>query len=113
MSVIKPMVSNIARWLRIGGAVAVEHDDTNGAQTAGLFSQRRVFGEVAEHPPIWRDAHDSSSLCVCPRMSKRNGHVLPGRPGRTRSDTARGGVRPMTQDGRDVGHAIPDGRMVA
>ena len=52
LSVIKPMVSNIARWLRIGGAVAVEHDDTNGAQTAELFSQRRVFGEVAEHPDL-------------------------------------------------------------
>jgi len=52
LSVIKPMVSNIARWLRIGGAVAVEHDDTNGAQTAELFAQRRVFGEVAEHPDL-------------------------------------------------------------
>lgn len=49
LSVIKPMVSNIARWLRIGGAAAVEHDDTNGALVAELFAQRRVFGDVVEH----------------------------------------------------------------
>lgn len=52
LSVIKPMVSNIARWLRIGGAVGVEHDDTNGAQVAELFAQRRVFGDVTEHPDL-------------------------------------------------------------
>ena len=27
LSVIKPMISNIARWLRIGGAAGIEHDD--------------------------------------------------------------------------------------
>ncbi|TCN55671.1 release factor glutamine methyltransferase [Rhodococcus sp. SMB37] len=52
LSVIKPMISNVARWLRIGGAVAVEHDDTNGGQVAALFSGRRVFGDVAEHPDL-------------------------------------------------------------
>ncbi|GAB2661750.1 peptide chain release factor N(5)-glutamine methyltransferase [Prescottella soli] len=52
LSVIKPMVNNIARWLRIGGAVGVEHDDTNGAQVAELFRTRRVFGHVAEHPDL-------------------------------------------------------------
>lgn len=52
LSVIKPMVSNIARWLRIGGAAAVEHDDTNGMLVAELFEQRRVFGDVVEHPDL-------------------------------------------------------------
>ncbi|MDH6281448.1 release factor glutamine methyltransferase [Rhodococcus sp. LBL1] len=52
LSVIKPMVNNIARWLRIGGAVGVEHDDTNGSQVAELFRTRRVFGHVAEHPDL-------------------------------------------------------------
>ncbi len=52
LSVIKPMVNNIARWLRIGGVVGVEHDDTNGAQVAELFRARRVFGHVAEHPDL-------------------------------------------------------------
>jgi len=52
LSVIKPMVNNIARWLRIGGTVGVEHDDTNGAQVAELFRSRRVFGHVVEHPDL-------------------------------------------------------------
>lgn len=52
LSVIKPMISNVARWLRIGGAVAIEHDDTNGAGVAALFGARRVFGDVAEHPDL-------------------------------------------------------------
>ena len=46
------MISNIARWLRIGGALAIEHDDSNGGQVAALLRERRVFGEVAEHPDL-------------------------------------------------------------
>ncbi|MGW0041852.1 peptide chain release factor N(5)-glutamine methyltransferase [Rhodococcus sp. NPDC003348] len=52
LSVITPMVSNIARWLRIGGALAIEHDDSNGGQVAALLRERRVFGEVAEHDDL-------------------------------------------------------------
>ncbi|NKS72531.1 peptide chain release factor N(5)-glutamine methyltransferase [Rhodococcus hoagii] len=52
LSVIKPMINNIARWLRIGGAVGVEHDDTNGDQVAELFRARRVFDRVVEHPDL-------------------------------------------------------------
>ncbi|MFF0815655.1 peptide chain release factor N(5)-glutamine methyltransferase [Rhodococcus sp. NPDC003318] len=52
LSVIAPMISNIARWLRIGGALAIEHDDSNGGQVAALLRERRVFGEVAEHPDL-------------------------------------------------------------
>ncbi|MGL4306545.1 MAG: peptide chain release factor N(5)-glutamine methyltransferase [Mycobacteriaceae bacterium] len=49
LDVIKPMVSNVARWLRIGGGVGVEHDDSHGSRVADLFTARRVFGDVAEH----------------------------------------------------------------
>ncbi|NLE81332.1 MAG: peptide chain release factor N(5)-glutamine methyltransferase [Rhodococcus sp.] len=52
LSVIKPMIANVARWLRIGGAVGIEHDDTNGGDVAALFAARRVFGEVVEHPDL-------------------------------------------------------------
>ncbi|BCN48489.1 release factor glutamine methyltransferase [Prescottella equi] len=52
LSVIKPMINNIARWLRIGGAVGIEHDDTNGDQVAELFRARRVFDRVVEHPDL-------------------------------------------------------------
>ncbi len=52
LSVIKPMINSIARWLRIGGAVGIEHDDTNGDQVAELFRARRVFDRVVEHPDL-------------------------------------------------------------
>lgn len=52
LDVIRPLVSNAARLLRIGGAVAIEHDDANGGETADLFRARRVFGEVSEHPDL-------------------------------------------------------------
>lgn len=52
LSVIKPMINNVARWLRIGGTVGVEHDDSNGTQVADLFRARRVFDHVAEHPDL-------------------------------------------------------------
>lgn len=52
LSVIKPMINNIARWLHIGGVVGIEHDDTNGAQVAELFRARRVFDGVVEHPDL-------------------------------------------------------------
>ncbi len=48
LDVLRPMVTNIARWLRIDGVVGVEHDAANGAATADLFRSRRVFGDVAE-----------------------------------------------------------------
>ncbi|OZD69772.1 protein-(glutamine-N5) methyltransferase, release factor-specific [Rhodococcus sp. 05-340-1] len=52
LSVIEPMVGNIARWLRIGGGVAIEHDDSNGSEVAALLSRRRVFTEVTAHPDL-------------------------------------------------------------
>lgn len=52
LAVIRPIVANAARWLRIGGAAAVEHDDSNGGATAGLFRSRRVFSDVAEHEDL-------------------------------------------------------------
>ncbi|MGU3434849.1 peptide chain release factor N(5)-glutamine methyltransferase [Actinomycetes bacterium M1A6_2h] len=49
LSVIKPMVANVARWLRVGGGVGVEHDDSNGGGVVQTFTERRVFADVAEH----------------------------------------------------------------
>lgn len=49
LSVIKPMVANVARWLRVGGGVGVEHDDSNGAGVVESFTQRAVFTDVTEH----------------------------------------------------------------
>jgi release factor glutamine methyltransferase len=49
LSVIKPMVANVARWLRVGGGVGVEHDDSNGAGVVESFTERAVFTDVTEH----------------------------------------------------------------
>lgn len=52
LDVIRPMIGTIARLLRTDGVTAVEHDDTNGAQTAALFSAPGGFTAVAEHPDL-------------------------------------------------------------
>ena len=52
LDVITPMVGNVARWLRVGGGVAVEHDDSNGAQVAQLFVGHGGFTDVVEHPDL-------------------------------------------------------------
>lgn len=46
MAVIAAAVSLAARWLRPGGAFAVEHDDTTSRETVELVSQTGVFGDV-------------------------------------------------------------------
>ncbi|EOM74929.1 peptide chain release factor N(5)-glutamine methyltransferase [Rhodococcus rhodnii] len=89
LSVIKPMVSNIARWLRIGGAAGIEHDDSHGERVAELFSQRRVFGNVSEHAdlagrPRFVVAHRVATAVESQRMSQTGGRVLGGpKPERT------------------------------
>ncbi|QDQ97292.1 peptide chain release factor N(5)-glutamine methyltransferase [Tomitella fengzijianii] len=52
LDVIRPMVANIARWLRIDGIVGVEHDATNGDATADLFRARRVFDDVSQESDL-------------------------------------------------------------
>ncbi|WP_156685792.1 peptide chain release factor N(5)-glutamine methyltransferase [Mycobacterium sp. Marseille-P9652] len=46
MAVIAPIVALAARWLRPGGLVAVEHDDTAAEQTTELFGAAGLFDEV-------------------------------------------------------------------
>ncbi|NMN98985.1 peptide chain release factor N(5)-glutamine methyltransferase [Antrihabitans stalactiti] len=49
MDVITPMIPNIARWLRAGGGVAIEHDDSAGTKTAALLAEHGDFVDIAEH----------------------------------------------------------------
>lgn len=49
LSVIRPVVALAARLLTVGGAVAIEHDDTHGDVVPGLLSTRRVLAEVTDH----------------------------------------------------------------
>lgn len=46
LAVIAPLVRLAARWLRPGGLIGVEHDDTTSAQTAELFDRTAAFDTV-------------------------------------------------------------------
>lgn len=46
MAVLGPIVELAARWLRPGGLVAVEHDDSTSAQTVEMFAAAGVFDDV-------------------------------------------------------------------
>ncbi|MFH5231581.1 peptide chain release factor N(5)-glutamine methyltransferase [Antrihabitans spumae] len=52
LDVIEPMVANVARWLRVGGGVAIEHDDSNGAAVAQLLAADGSFADIVEHPDL-------------------------------------------------------------
>jgi len=52
LTVIRPMITTIARLLRTGGVTAVEHDDTNGPEVAALFAATGAFVAVIEHPDL-------------------------------------------------------------
>ncbi|OBK16640.1 protein-(glutamine-N5) methyltransferase, release factor-specific [Mycobacterium sp. 1245852.3] len=46
MAVIAPLLSLAGRWLRPGGLIGVEHDDTTAAQTVELFNRTGAFDDV-------------------------------------------------------------------
>jgi release factor glutamine methyltransferase len=46
LAVIAPIVRLAARWLRPGGLIGVEHDDTTSHQTAELFLRTGAFEDV-------------------------------------------------------------------
>lgn len=46
LTVIGPLVRLAGRWLRPGGLIGVEHDDTTSAQTAELFHRTGAFDDV-------------------------------------------------------------------
>ncbi len=52
LAVIRPLVAGAAQWLKVGGSVGVEHDDSQGALVADLFVGRRVFTDVTNHPDL-------------------------------------------------------------
>jgi release factor glutamine methyltransferase len=46
MAVIAPIVRLAGRWLRAGGLLAVEHDDTTSSRTVELFRGTGLFEDV-------------------------------------------------------------------
>jgi len=49
MAVIAPLVHRAAGWLKPGGLLAVEHDDTTSDATARIIRETGVFGDVTAH----------------------------------------------------------------
>jgi len=49
MAVITPLVARAADWLKPGGLLAVEHDETTSAATARIITDAGVFGDIAAH----------------------------------------------------------------
>jgi release factor glutamine methyltransferase len=52
LSVIRPLLSVAAALLKVGGVLAVEHDDTQGESAPTLLRSRRVLTDVEEHQDL-------------------------------------------------------------
>lgn len=52
MSVIGPLIRGAVRWLKPGGLLAVEHDDTTSATTVRMITGTGVFADVTAHPDL-------------------------------------------------------------
>ncbi len=52
LSVIRPLLSVAAALLRVGGVLAIEHDDTQGESVPALLRSRRVLADVEDHPDL-------------------------------------------------------------
>ncbi|GLZ30189.1 release factor glutamine methyltransferase [Lentzea sp. NBRC 105346] len=52
LDVIRCVVSAAARWLRPGGYVGIEHDDTHGSSVPSLLAARRVLTDVQGHKDL-------------------------------------------------------------
>ncbi|WP_236147723.1 peptide chain release factor N(5)-glutamine methyltransferase [Mycolicibacterium sp. CH28] len=49
MTVIAPVVGLAGRWLKPGGLLAVEHDDTTSEQTVELIAGTKLFAAITPH----------------------------------------------------------------
>ncbi|MBH0777348.1 peptide chain release factor N(5)-glutamine methyltransferase [Nocardia bovistercoris] len=52
LDVVRGMLPVVTRLLRPGGAVAVEHDDSNGSELAALLGKNGEYSDVVEHPDL-------------------------------------------------------------
>ncbi len=52
LSVIRPLVSVVATLLKVGGVLAIEHDESQGESVPALLRARRVLGDVRDHPDL-------------------------------------------------------------
>lgn len=54
MTVVNVIVELAARWLRVGGRCAVEHDDTTSALTVEAFTRAGRFGDITARRDLTR-----------------------------------------------------------
>ncbi|WP_054815915.1 peptide chain release factor N(5)-glutamine methyltransferase [Nocardia arizonensis] len=52
LDVVRGMIPIVTRLLRPGGAVAVEHDDSNGSALAVLLDMNGEYVDIVEHPDL-------------------------------------------------------------
>lgn len=52
LEVIRPLISIAAGLLRLGGQLAIEHDDSHGESVPALLSARRVLADVTDHQDL-------------------------------------------------------------
>jgi release factor glutamine methyltransferase len=52
LSVIRPLISIAAGLLKVGGVLAIEHDDTQGTTVPDLLRRRRVLTDVFDHDDL-------------------------------------------------------------
>ncbi|MFP5020086.1 peptide chain release factor N(5)-glutamine methyltransferase [Pseudonocardia phyllosphaerae] len=51
-AIIQAVVRGATGWLRHGGALAIEHDDTHGETVPALLRRRRTLTDVVEHDDL-------------------------------------------------------------
>ncbi len=52
LDVLRPLVGHAAQWLAVGGAIGVEHEESQADVVAGMFAVRTVFADVVVHPDL-------------------------------------------------------------
>ncbi len=52
LAVIKPLISVAAGLLKVGGVLAIEHDDTQAESVPALLRARRVLDDVGDHADL-------------------------------------------------------------
>ena len=52
LSVIRPLLSVAAGLLKVGGVLAIEHDDSHAESVPALLRSRRVLTDVVDHPDL-------------------------------------------------------------
>ncbi len=68
MAVIVPLVTRAARWLKSGGLLAVEHDDSTSARTVETISATGCFDDVKSH----RDLTGRPRFVTARRITRGN-----------------------------------------